>query len=178
MKNDKNKLLEWLETFPETHESLRDLESIEVPDVTTDPEFQADLLLGNVTESILRAMEEEGLNRNQLANAMGKSRQYVGRSLNENANFTLKRLAEFAVALGRKVAIVFHQKNEYVKICRDEKQWAPIRSWQYHTELAAMTSSQILSGTKIDKKPGSYYPAETASADTKESKNAELKFAA
>lgn len=178
MKNAQQKLMEWLETFPETHESLDGLESIEVPDVTSDPEFQADLLLGNVTESILRAMEEEGINRNQLANAMGKSRQYVGQSLNEKANFTLKRLAEFAVALGRKVAIVFHQKNEYVKICRDIEQWASIRNWQYRTELAAMTSSQALAGARIDKKPGSYYPAETSTADTKEPKHAEVKFAA
>lgn len=98
-------LLDWLDSFPTTEETLRKLDELDVAELDRDPQFVADLLKGMVTEDIVRAMEEEGLNRNQLARKLGKSRQYIGRVLNESANFTLERLAEFACGLGRRITV-------------------------------------------------------------------------
>lgn len=113
--NDKE-LMDWVNSFPSTEETLKKLDNLELPELDRDPEFVADLLKGMATEDILRAMEEEGLNRNQLAQKMGKSRQYIGRVLNESANFTLERLAEFACALGRKIAVRVYRDDEVVVV--------------------------------------------------------------
>jgi transcriptional regulator with XRE-family HTH domain len=66
-----------------------------------DPQFVAEYLKGMALEDILRAMEETGVTQTELANRIGKSRQYVSNVLKENskANFTLDTLAYFAVAL-------------------------------------------------------------------------------
>ena len=66
-----------------------------------DPAFIAECAKGVIVEDVLRAMEASGLNRNTLAAKLGKSRQYVGRMLDEDqqANFTIETLAELACAL-------------------------------------------------------------------------------
>ena len=109
-------LMEWINSFPSTEETLKKLEEMELPEIDRDPDFVADLLKGMATEDILHAMAEEGLNCNQLAQKMGKSRQYVGRVLNESANFTLERLAEFACTLNRKIAVRLYRDNEKIVI--------------------------------------------------------------
>lgn len=67
-----------------------------------DSAFIADVAKGLIVEDILRAMEASGLNRNTLAAKIGKSRQYVGKILDDHrrANFTIDTLAELATALG------------------------------------------------------------------------------
>ena len=61
-----------------------------------DPAFLADVTKGLIVEDILRAMEATGLNRNTLATKLGKSRQYIGKILDEEkpANFTIDALAD------------------------------------------------------------------------------------
>ena len=167
MKNKDKDLKAWLETVPDLDTVLDELDHLDVPDIENDPEFQADLLKGAVTEGILRAMEEKEVNRNQLSKLMGKSRQYVGHSLNENANFTLKRLAEFAVALGRKVAIVFHQKDEVVKVCRDESKWKPERQWQPRLATALSVPSGRVKGRGFDWQSGKFQETSTQATDVR-----------
>lgn len=85
----------------------QDLERLE-----SDPGFIAEYLKAQFVEDVLKAMDEQGLNRNQLANRLGKSRQYVGRVLNETSNFTLDTLAEFACVLGMHVTVRLHSGKE------------------------------------------------------------------
>ncbi len=77
-------------------------------DFENDTEFVAGYLKACLVRDILMAMKEEGINRQQLAERLGKSRQYVSRILNETANFTLQSIAELACALGRKVHVGIH----------------------------------------------------------------------
>lgn len=70
-----------------------------------DPELALGLLKAEIVADFLRVMEEEGLNKNQLARRLGKSRQYVGRVLNETANFALESLVEMACALNRRILL-------------------------------------------------------------------------
>jgi len=79
-----------------------------VKDFENDPEFVAGYLKDCLVRDVLMAMKEEGMNRHQLAERLGKSRQYVSRILNETANFTLQSVAELACALGRKVEVSIH----------------------------------------------------------------------
>jgi DNA-binding phage protein len=78
-----------------------------------DPSFLAEFLKARFVEDVLRAMERAGLNKNTLATKLGKSRQYVGRILNEKANFTLETMADIACALGLRLSVRTHapQRN-------------------------------------------------------------------
>lgn len=51
------------------------------------------------------------LNKKTLAEKLGFSRQYIGRVLNENANFTIETMAAFAIALNMKLIIKMTEKN-------------------------------------------------------------------
>lgn len=106
----------WLASVPTTEEVLSGIEPTTLPDYRRDPSFVADLLKGMVTQAVLEAMEEEGTTRSDLAAVLGRSKQYVGRVLNENANFTLDSLARIACALDREVKVVLHRADERVTV--------------------------------------------------------------
>ena len=114
MKNTKisKDLLEFLENTPTTKEVLKEIDKLDFPDLENDSEFVSDYLKGRITEDILTAMEEKGINKSQLAEKLGKSRQYVNRILNETANFTLDTLAKFACALDCKIEARIVSKNK------------------------------------------------------------------
>jgi len=86
----------------------------------TDPAFLADYSKGLVVQDILRAMEEAGFNRNTLAAKLGKTRQYVGKILDEErrANFTIDTLAELSSALGVKLHVRMLPENEHMIFVR------------------------------------------------------------
>ncbi len=84
----------------------------DIEELERDPVFVADFLKMQFVEDIFEAMHIKGINRNQLAQKLGKSRQYVGRILNENANFTLETLAEIACALDMRVAARMYTPEE------------------------------------------------------------------
>lgn len=81
------------------------------------PDFVADVAKSLIVEDILRAMEASNLNRNSLAAKIGKSRQYVGKILDEDkrANFTIDTLAELATALGVSLHVRMLSANDQLK---------------------------------------------------------------
>lgn len=85
-----------------------------------DPSFLAGVSKGLVVEDILRAMEAAGLNRSTLASKLGKSRQYIGKILDEEqpANFTIDTLAELSTALGVKLHVRMLPENEHLLFVR------------------------------------------------------------
>lgn len=107
-------LTEWLDSTPSHNKVLKDIENLGPLDLENDPEFVADYMKGQITEDILLAMEEKGINKSQLAERMGKSRQYIGRILNETANFTFETIAKIACALDRKIEARIIDKKKYL----------------------------------------------------------------
>jgi transcriptional regulator with XRE-family HTH domain len=65
-----------------------------------DPEFVLEGVLLGVNERICEVMQEKGISRTQLADRLGKSRQYVTKLLNGKPNVTLSTLVQIAIALG------------------------------------------------------------------------------
>jgi len=108
-------LLKLLEDTSPTEEVAAQLRQ-DMIDFESDPEFVAGFLKMQFVEDIYEVMHTKGINRNQLAKKLGKSRQYVGRVLNENANFTLETLAEIACALDMHVAARMFTPDEYMAI--------------------------------------------------------------
>ena len=85
-----------------------------------DSAFLADVSKGLIVEDILRAMEAAGLNRNTLAAKLGKSRQYLGKMLDEEqpANFTIDTLAELSTALDVKLHVRMLPESEHMIFVR------------------------------------------------------------
>jgi transcriptional regulator with XRE-family HTH domain len=85
-----------------------------------DPAFHAEISKGLIVEDLLRAMEATGLNRNTLAAKLGKSRQYIGKILDEEqpANFTIDTLAELSAALGVKLHVRMLPESEHMIFVR------------------------------------------------------------
>ena len=106
----RSELQEWLEAAPAVEEANAQLEG-QYKDFETDPAFVADYLKMQFVEDVLAAMEDQGLSKSQLAQKLGKSRQYVGRVLNERANLTFERIAEFACALGMRVSVGMSERK-------------------------------------------------------------------
>ncbi|MCD6589493.1 MAG: helix-turn-helix transcriptional regulator, partial [Candidatus Fermentibacteraceae bacterium] len=70
-----------------------------------DPLFLVEYMKLTLTDDIFTVMEEESISKTELANRLGKSRQYVSRILNETANFTLDSIARIAAALEKDVVL-------------------------------------------------------------------------
>ena len=81
-----------------------------------DPDFLAGYMKATLVGDIFQAMEEEGISKSQLAERLGKSRQYVGRVLNETANFTIDSISKIAAALERDVVLRLKSYTEVVEI--------------------------------------------------------------
>jgi ribosome-binding protein aMBF1 (putative translation factor) len=69
------------------------------------PKHSADLLKAQFVALIQQAMDEEGVSKSMLAERVHKSRQYIGRVLNETANFTIESMVELCFALNLKLEI-------------------------------------------------------------------------
>lgn len=98
--------------------------SAATPDLDRDPEFVAGYLRAQFVEDVYRAMAVQHLNKNSLAHKLGKSRQYVGRLLNESANFTLSTVAEIACAMGWQISVRMFAPDERLSVIRSVTQKA------------------------------------------------------
>ena len=72
-----------------------------------DPEYLAEGLRIDLIEDFLQIMEEQSVSRAELARRLGCSNTYITKLLNGKENFTLLKLAQIGVALGRKVQVRF-----------------------------------------------------------------------
>jgi len=117
-----------LDNSMSTAEALEKLKTLSLPKWDEDPEFVADLAKGQITEDILAAMKKDNINKSQLAERLGKSRQYVSRVLNETANFTIDSLAEIACALNRKIEVRMIEKTQHIFITDNYRSTEPEKS--------------------------------------------------
>ena len=64
------------------------------------PGFWKELAIIEFTEELVRAMDEQGVSRSELARRTGTSPAYITKVLRGNANFTLGSMTKLAMALG------------------------------------------------------------------------------
>jgi len=74
-----------------------------------DPEYRKlyaiEGLVADAAELLARLMEEQGVNKAQLARRLGKSRAWVTQLLSGKANMTFRTFAEVVYALGAEVKL-------------------------------------------------------------------------
>lgn len=74
-----------------------------------------------VTEAIVIAMEDAGVNRSELARRLKKPRSVVTRVLGETTNPTLRTLVDYAYALGFRVRITLEPLPDYTRPTHPEE---------------------------------------------------------
>lgn len=109
-------ILKLLKKYKTITKLIKESEGMKPLDLDRNPEFVADFMKGMLIEDILKAMEENDISKTQLAERLGKSRQYVTRILNETANFTLKSIAEITCALDMQVQTRIYRQDEVLNI--------------------------------------------------------------
>ena len=108
-------ILEMFENVPDTSD-YEEIVRADFARFEKDPEWVAGYLKMQLVEDMLKAMKEQEVSKSDLAKRLGKSRQYVGRVLNERANFTLDSLAQIACALGLRIGARMYSKAERLAI--------------------------------------------------------------
>lgn len=103
-----------------------------------DPLFLVEYMKVTITSDIFTVMEEESISKTELANRLGKSRQYVSRILNETANFTLDTIARIAAALEKDVVLRLMNYEDEVVIRPFIKQ----QEYWFHTTQVFDTSGK------------------------------------
>ena len=66
------------------------------------PLVEQETLIADATELICQVMEVEGINRQDLATRLGKSKGFVSQILTGERNMTLRTLADVMFALGHR----------------------------------------------------------------------------
>lgn len=118
-------IAELLANTPETTQEMLDELAEANRELQNDPEFIADFERTKFVDSILAAMQERNVKRSELANNLGKSRQYVQKVLNEDArvSFTLKTMVQLCHALGKKLNLeIVDRDNSAVSLSFQKKQ--------------------------------------------------------
>ncbi len=83
-------------------------------------EYAQERLIAEVAEEIWTVMEQAGKSKTDIADALKKSKAFVGQVLNGSRNMTLRTLADIAHTLGRQVHVeLFDAKSR--------AEWQPIK---------------------------------------------------
>ena len=111
----------------------------EINKFVRDPEsmrfYQQERIILDVTERICEAMEEQRINRVQLALKLGKSKGYISQLLDGSANMTLRTMSDVFLALGliafvhAKPVGAFNQSR--FTLVHDEIEWSPAAGEAY-----------------------------------------------
>jgi len=111
-----------------SQQDLKELGSA-VQALDQDAGFVADYLKGLIVEDVRRALKEDGITQNALADRMGKSRQYLNKVLDQDrrVNFTIETMAEISTALKRRLFIRVLGPTETATIFRVESKSQTVR---------------------------------------------------
>ncbi|MHB9143385.1 MAG: helix-turn-helix domain-containing protein [Paludibacter sp.] len=80
------------------------------------PDFIASILQADFIASIRKIMREDNINATTLAERLNKSRQYISKILNENANFKISSIAEIICALDLNIELRISRSKKNFQI--------------------------------------------------------------
>lgn len=148
-----DELKDLLEQTESVERTYAEIDEMEWPSLENDPEFIADVMKGQLVEDILTVMEKQNINKNQLADLLNMSRQYVGRILNETANFTVDSIAKIACALNQSVQIKLFEHDEILDVKKVDEYRMSMRNFkvtkfpkQYKEDLYASENPFVQNG--------------------------------
>src|SRR5882672_2297342 len=98
-----------------TRHMAKDFQEI-LNQVKSSESYDKEVLRGEISDQIACLMEEQEITKAELARRLHKSRAYVTKILQGNANFTLDTLVQLARVLGCKYMPVFVPVNIWKQI--------------------------------------------------------------
>jgi transcriptional regulator with XRE-family HTH domain len=87
-----------------------------IAEIKNSETYDKEVLRSEISDQISRLMESQDISNAELARRLGKSRAYVTKILQGNANFTLDSLVQIARVLGCKYVPIFLPVNLWKKI--------------------------------------------------------------
>ena len=81
----------------------------EIEQIQTEPEYIVFNLQMDLIEGVQKAMDDQGLNRNQLAKKLGVNRAWITRVFQLKENLCLTTIAKMCLALGLMPKMVFEK---------------------------------------------------------------------
>ena len=128
-----------------------DLNSLEksIRDLENSPEHVAETRKAAFVEDVLRALDDDGVSKSELARRLGKSRQQLNIMLDEDKrnNFTIETMAKLSTALGRKLHVRMLKPEVEVQLKHKsvlhKTQLSTKPLWQYWSEEPAIGSRQL-----------------------------------
>jgi transcriptional regulator with XRE-family HTH domain len=90
-------------------------------DLIITPEYWMETIQDEVFRQLTDYMKREELNKTELAGRLNVSKGYISQMLNGAFNFTLKKLIEIALSIGKVPYIKFITPEEYLAIEREAK---------------------------------------------------------
>ncbi len=139
-------------------ESL-DLEGLatSIRELENSPTHVAETRKAVFVEDTLRALEEEGVSKSELARRLGKNRQQLSRMLNEESlnNFTIETMSRISTALGRNLFVRMFAKNEQVSVEVNSVKLPTLRSSKrtyisYHYQSSYLTTDLISNENAVE----------------------------
>lgn len=79
------------------------------------PEYWFEEAQNELYRRVIEFMEKEGLNQTQLAQKLGVSKGYISQVLKGEFNYTLKKLIELSIAIGKAPHIEYKAIQEILK---------------------------------------------------------------
>lgn len=83
-------------------------------EILNSPEYWFEEAQNELYRQVILFMEKEKLNQKQLAEKLGVSKGYISQILKGEFNYTLKKLIELSMAVGRVPVIEFKDINELI----------------------------------------------------------------
>ncbi len=78
------------------------------------PEYWFENAQNDLYGQVIEYMEKEGINQNQLAERLGVTKGYVSQILKGEFNYTLKKLIEISLAIGKIPRIEYQSANKVI----------------------------------------------------------------
>lgn len=78
------------------------------------PEYWFETIQNEIFRQMKEYLDKEGLSQSELAEKLGVTKGYISQIMNGNFNYTLKKLIELSLAMGKAPVIEFEQLNEFV----------------------------------------------------------------
>jgi len=79
------------------------------------PEYWFETLQNELYRQVSGYIESEKMTQTQLAEKLGVSKGYISQIMNGNFNYTLKKLIELSLAIGKAPVIEFKEISEIIK---------------------------------------------------------------
>jgi len=120
-------------------------------DLESSPAHVAETRKAAFVEDVLRALDDQGISKSELARRLGKSRQQLNIMLDEEKrnNFTIETMAKISTTLGRKLVVRMLASETDIQLNRNiitqtSQMPAELRHRDWSGKLGAISSRELI----------------------------------